>query len=61
MVPLHLLPDLATASGLSSPTDIAFDATGNFYIADANNNLVEMVTIATGDISIISRDRYCGI
>jgi uncharacterized protein (TIGR03437 family) len=34
---------LATSANLSGPTAIAFDAAGNYYIADSGNNLVRKV------------------
>jgi len=45
---------LATATGLNLPTGVALDASSNIYIADANNNLVEMVTISSGDIAAVA-------
>ena len=40
-------PQAATSANLS-PFNMAFDASGNLYIADANNNLVEEVTGLSG-------------
>jgi hypothetical protein len=42
---------LATAATLSYPTGLAFDASGNLYIADSHDFLVREVTAATGIIS----------
>ena len=44
---------LATASMLDSPHGVAVDSSGNVYIADASNNLVEKVTPA-GTLSIFA-------
>ena len=41
----------ATATRLNRPYAVAFDAAGNFYIADWGNHRVRKVTIATGIIS----------
>jgi len=42
---------LATSAELDGPTAIAFDASGNLYIADTGNNVVRKVDASTGDIS----------
>lgn len=44
---------LATAAQLTHPTAIAVDASGNLFIADMQNNLIRMVTAATGVISTL--------
>ncbi len=41
----------ATAAELNYPSGIALDASGNFYVADANNNAIRKVTVSTGEIS----------
>ena len=43
----------ATSAPLSNPESVALDASGNLYIADANNNRVRKVT-PTGVISTIA-------
>ena len=42
---------LATAAQLSEPYGIAYDSTGNLYIADSGNDDVRKIDRATGDIS----------
>jgi sugar lactone lactonase YvrE len=44
----------ATSAELSAPGKIALDKTGNMYIADANNNVIRLVTTATGLISTVA-------
>jgi trimeric autotransporter adhesin len=44
----------ATAAGLASPGGIAFDGTGNLYIADSNNQRVRKVAAGTGTISTVA-------
>jgi sugar lactone lactonase YvrE len=44
----------ATAAKLNSPRAIAFDAAGNLYIADYNNNVIRKVTTATGIITTVA-------
>ncbi|HEY5330750.1 MAG TPA: Ig-like domain repeat protein [Acidobacteriaceae bacterium] len=44
----------ATAARLSLPQSVAFDATGNMYIADTGNNAVREVDAATGTIRTIA-------
>jgi hypothetical protein len=43
----------ATAASLNNPVGVAIDGSGNVYIADANNNLIEKVT-AAGVLSVIA-------
>jgi RHS repeat-associated protein len=38
---------------LCSPSSIAFDPSGNFYIADSCNNVIRKVTLTTGFISTV--------
>jgi trimeric autotransporter adhesin len=45
---------IATSAEFSSPDDIAIDASGNIYIADAGNNRIRMVTKSTGIISTVA-------
>ena len=47
---------LATSAGLSDPRSIAVDASGNIYIADANNNRIRLVTKSTGIITTVAGD-----
>jgi sugar lactone lactonase YvrE len=44
----------ATATQLNNPTDVAFDATGNMFIADMRNNRVRRVDAASGTVSTIA-------
>jgi trimeric autotransporter adhesin len=41
----------ATSATLNRPHDVAVDASGNIYIADANNNIIRVVTKSTGIIT----------
>jgi len=41
----------ATAAKLSTPTDVAIGPGGTLYVADANNNRVRVVDLASGNIS----------
>jgi large repetitive protein len=43
----------ATQAVLSQPHGVAFDAAGNLYIADSGNDVVRMVTVATGVIATV--------
>jgi trimeric autotransporter adhesin len=43
----------ATAAGLDAPSGIAFDSSGNMYIADSNNLVIREVNAATGNISTV--------
>jgi sugar lactone lactonase YvrE len=40
----------ATSAELDFPSGLAFDASGNLYIADSGNQRIRMVTTSTGDI-----------
>ncbi|MGD0986894.1 MAG: choice-of-anchor D domain-containing protein [Candidatus Sulfotelmatobacter sp.] len=44
---------LATAAALNAPSSVAFDGSGNMYIADSNNLVVREVAAATGIISTV--------
>ncbi len=44
---------LATAATLNGPSSVAFDASGNMYIADSNNLVVREVAAATGIITTV--------
>jgi sugar lactone lactonase YvrE len=46
--------EIAAAAALSSPQDVAFDATGNLYIADTSNNRVRRVDSETGRIETVA-------
>jgi sugar lactone lactonase YvrE len=45
---------LATAAGLSSPVDVALDASGNLYIAVPSNNRIRKVAAGSGIISTVA-------
>ena len=51
---------LATSSELYFPQGIAFDSTGNLYIADATNSRIRKVTASTGDISTVAGNGSAG-
>lgn len=44
----------AIGASLSNPTSVAFDVSGNLYIADRFNNRIRKVTTATGLISTVA-------
>jgi trimeric autotransporter adhesin len=44
---------LATAASLNGPSSVAFDASGNMYIADSNNLVVREVAAGTGIITTV--------
>ena len=46
-------PGPATSSALDVPNGIAFDSSGNTYIVDSNNNVVEKIT-PSGSLSIVA-------
>ena len=50
----------ATSAQLNRPSGIAFDQTGNLYIADTDNNRVREVAASTGVITTISGDGNAG-
>jgi sugar lactone lactonase YvrE len=43
----------ASAATLSGPSGVALDGAGNLYIADSNNNVIRMISAATGFISTV--------
>jgi trimeric autotransporter adhesin len=47
---------LATSAVMNYPIDIAFDASGNIYIADYYNHRIRMVTKSTGIITTVAGD-----
>jgi sugar lactone lactonase YvrE len=49
----------ATNSELNSPQSLAFDASGNLYIADSGNCVMRKVTAATGDITTVAGNGTC--
>ena len=48
----------ATSAELYSPNCVIFDASGNYYIADEQNNRIRKVTISTGIISTVAGNSY---
>jgi sugar lactone lactonase YvrE len=53
----------ATSAKINSPFAVAFDGSGNLYIADTGNQRIRKVTASTGDISTIAgngSDGYTG-
>jgi DNA-binding beta-propeller fold protein YncE len=53
----------ATRALLNSPVSLAFDAAGNLYIADVNNNRVRKVDAVTGVITTVAgigQEEYAG-
>jgi sugar lactone lactonase YvrE len=46
--------EAATAAQLYSPRDVAYDASGNLYIADAGNNRIRRIDHATGVITTVA-------
>jgi hypothetical protein len=51
----------ATAASLNYPIAIAFDSTGNIYVADQREFVVRKITLATGVITTIAGNRQqCG-
>ncbi len=51
---------LATAAELNGPRDLAFDAAGNLFISDSNNNVVRELVEATGNIITIAGNGIAG-
>jgi streptogramin lyase len=52
-------PGPATSSDLKGPSGVAVDATGDLYIADTWNSVVEKVT-PSGTLSVVGRTRHFG-
>jgi len=50
----------ATAAKLKTPYGITLDATGNLYIADAGNNVIRKVDVATQKISTVAGSNAAG-
>jgi len=50
----------ATSAELHSPSGVAVDAAGNFYIADQFNNVIRMVTATTGVITTVAGNGTAG-
>jgi len=50
----------ATSAKLNYPMDVAFDAGGNLYIADSNNNRVRKVDKTTGEIGTVAGQGFAG-
>ena len=50
----------ATSAELDDPTGIAVDAAGNLYIADAANNCIREVNLASGTITTIAGNGTAG-
>jgi len=48
---------VATAAYLNGPSGLAFDKTGNLYIADSNEGLVRVISASTGFISTFAGGR----
>jgi sugar lactone lactonase YvrE len=51
---------LATHAELNDPDGVAVDTAGNLYIADSQNNVVRLVTAATGNISTFAGTTQAG-
>ena len=50
----------ATAAGIATPVDVAFDSAGDLYIASAGGNRIRKVTIADGKISTVAGNGSTG-
>ena len=46
--------NLASKATLNGPNGVAVDGAGNVYIADTANNVIRMISAATGDISTVA-------
>ncbi|SNT34982.1 Ig-like domain (group 3) [Granulicella rosea] len=44
----------ATQATLNQPNGLSFDASGNLYIADTGNDVIRLVSVATGTISTVA-------
>jgi hypothetical protein len=51
---------LAVSANLNSPSCVAIDGAGNLYIADTANNVVRMITAATGIITTVAGNGTAG-
>ena len=51
----------ATSAQLNNPQGIAFDSSGDLYIADTQNQVVRMVSAATGLISTVAGNGKAGL
>lgn len=51
---------LATSARLNEPSGLAFDSSGNLYIADSNNHRVRMVDASTSNISTVAGSGTAG-
>ena len=51
---------LATAAYVGAPEDVALDALGNIYIADADSQRIRMVDASTGIITTIAGNGAIG-
>ena len=51
---------LATSAELDIPAGVAFDSSGNYYIAEFIGCKIRKVTIATGDITTVAGNGTCG-
>ena len=50
----------ATAATLQTPNGMAFDASGNLYLADTGNNVVRMINATSGVISTVAGNGTAG-
>src|ERR1700686_2935263 len=50
----------ATDANLYTPTALAFDAQGNYYIAGTNNNQVFKVNPSTGTLTLVAGNGISG-
>ena len=50
----------STGAQLNNPVSLTLDSAGNLYIADAGNNMIRMVTAATGIISTVAGNGAAG-
>ncbi len=50
----------ATSAELSSPRGLTFDAAGDLFVADTNNNVIREVAVGTGTISTVAGTGIAG-
>ena len=53
----------AASATLSGPSDVALDGAGNLYVADSGNNVIRMISAATGVITTVAgnnKGTVCG-